>query len=226
MQTLRAAVDAVVNALKENDATQVEDLADIDSRMRDAIGAMRNNAQARNQRLLERLNAMPQDMRPTDIGNARYRSERYSQNVYNANFEFLWSRVQTVIPENDPAAKRIEAARSLLDFAVLSLVLGVALLTIWLPLLALEGNALVPFLLLGTLGPVVVRLIYQLVIEAQISLGEVAQGAVDRFRFDALKMLHIKPPATLSAEREIWSTLSDIAHGDAPNSDMVWTNPS
>jgi hypothetical protein len=41
-----------------------------------------------------------------------------------------------------------------------------------------------------------------------------------------LKMLHIKPPATLSAEREVWSTLSAMARGDAQNADFVWTGQS
>jgi hypothetical protein len=63
------------------------------------------------------------------------------------------------------------------------------------------------------------------VVASQIGLGEVAQGIVDRFRFEVLKMLHIKPPATLAAEREIWSTMAAIARGERASADMVWTAP-
>jgi hypothetical protein len=57
-------------------------------------------------------------------------------------------------------------------------------------------------------------------------LGELAQVVVDRYRFDVLKMLHIKPPATLSAEREIWRALADVAQGKAEEgADIVWNAP-
>jgi hypothetical protein len=98
-------------------------------------------------------------------------------------------------------------------------------MAVWLPLLATYGATPWPFLLLGITGPLVVRFFYQLVVESQISLGDLAQGVVDRYRFDVLKMLHIKPPATLLAEREIWSNQYDIARGDKPGADIVWTAP-
>jgi hypothetical protein len=225
IEDLRAAVDAVANALRRNDATQDPDLGDLDAQILDAVGTALDNARTQYERQLERYKKLPRDVQPTAIGNARNQSELYSQSVYNVEFAFLWPRVQMVIPENDPIAKRIDAARSLVDFAVLSLVLAVALLAIWLPILAMQGASPWPFLILGAGGPVLVRFFYQLVVESQISLGEIAQGVVDRFRFDLLKMLHIKPPATLSAERELWSTLSAVVRGDAQNADFVWTGP-
>ena len=115
--------------------------------------------------------------------------------------------------------------RALADFSVLSLMLAAATFCVWLPLLALTQTEPWTFLGLGIGGPLLVRFFYQLMVASQISLGEVAQGVVDRFRFDVLKMLHIKAPATLEAEREIWSTVAAIARGERPSTDMIWNAP-
>jgi len=220
--SMQAAVDAVGAALRVNSAVLVPILDALITGVLNGLDRVRNNAVALNERRLEIYNKLPPDVQPTEIGNARILSERYSWNAYGVKFEFIWPRVQMVIPENDPSAQRIEAARSLADFAVLTLVLSVLLMAIWLPLLALRGKSTVPFLALGIGGPLFVRFIYQLVVESQISLGEVARGVIDKFRFDVLKLLHIKPPATLSAEREIWAALSAVASGEVQTADIVW----
>jgi hypothetical protein len=104
--------------------------------------------------------------------------------------------------------------------------LAAATLVVWLPLLAFTQREPWSFLALGIGGPFLIRFFYQLVVASQIGLGEVAEGIMDRFRFEVLKMLHIKPPATLAAEREIWSAMAAIARGEGASADMVWTAPS
>jgi hypothetical protein len=64
---------------------------------------------------------------------------------------------------------------------------------------------------------------YRLVVAAQAGLGELVQVVVDRFRFDVLKMLHIKAPPTLAAERELWSLLGTVAARPTPDADLTWT---
>jgi hypothetical protein len=229
-------LDAVEQALLfATTSTPVAANATLESlvlRFTDTLGLINDYARDPRDRCVERYSRLPRVVQSTAIGNARRLSENYGLDMYRADFAFLWSRVQMVIPDTDPVARRIEAARSVIDFAVLSLVLSVVSLAIWLPLQAFLGNTPWVFLLLGTVGPLVIHLFYQLVVESQISLGEVVQGAVDKFRPDVLKMLHIKPPATLSAEREIWTTLSSIARGEARSArgeardqDMMWDHP-
>jgi hypothetical protein len=220
----------IKEALEKNDPSQDNDLNSFNSRMLAILDLAVTEAGARTRRQQDRTKRLPPDARdvqPTASGNARSLSELYSQRVYNVEFGFLWSRVQMVIPENDVASKRIEAARSLVDFAVLSLVLGTASIAVWLPILAWRDTTPWPFLLLAILGPLFVRFCYQLVVESQNSLGEVAQGIVDKYRFDVLKMLNIRPPVTLSEERRIWSSLSAVARDDpeARNTDFVWAKP-
>jgi hypothetical protein len=223
--TLWIVVGAAAFALNTNAAAQSGILGGLEGRILDALDKADENARDRFQRLLQQHNKLPPEPQPTRAGEARNLSELYSRRVYDVEFAFIWPRVQMVIKDDDPSTKRIEAARALADFSVLSLMLAVATLVVWLPLLALTQKEPWSFLGLGIAGPLLVRFFYQLVIESQISLGEAAQGIVDRFRFDVLKMLHIKPPATLAAEREIWSTMAAIARGERPAGDVVWTVP-
>lgn len=232
-------INAVARALETNKTSTTPGLAALPLATLAVLNGRteRNTVAARARyeikRLDDRRKAMPREVQPTMIGNARDLSEQYSQRVYQVDFGFLWPRVQLVLKEEDAVSKRIDAARALVDFAVLSLVLSTALLLVWLPLLAARADSPWAFLLLGAIGPIFVRFFYQLVVESQISLGELVQVVVDKYRFDVLTMLHIKPPATLSAEREIWRTLSAVARGEPPPdadgslpyAELVWNAP-
>jgi len=176
-------------------------------------------------RRLDRKRRLPPQVQATSMGNVRQYLENYANDVYHADFDFLWPRVQAVIGETDAMAKRIEAARSLADFAVLSILLTIVTILVWLPVLAMLDSTPWRFLLVGILGPAVGWVFFNLIVESQISLGEVAQIAIDRFRFEVLKTLHIKPPSTLSAERQIWRTLRDAARGEGADADIAWTLP-
>ena len=176
-------------------------------------------------RRLDRKRRLPPQVQATSTGNVRQYLENYANDVYHADFNFLWPRVQAVIGETDAMAKRIDAARSLADFAVLSLLLTIVTMLVWFPALSLMDTAPWRLLAVGILGPVVGWVFFHLVVESQISLGELAQIAIDRFRFEVLKTLHIKPPPTLSAERQIWKALSEAARGEGVDADVAWTLP-
>jgi len=176
-------------------------------------------------RLLDRKRRLPPQVQATSMGNVRQYLENYANDVYHADFDFLWPRVQAVIVETDAMAKRIDAARSLADFAVLSVLLTIVTMLVWLPLLAALDTTPWHFLIVGIFGPVVAWLFFHLMLESQVSLGELAQIATDRFRFEVLKTLHIKPPLTLSAERQIWKTLCEAARGEGIDADIAWTLP-
>ena len=164
-------------------------------------------------------------MQATSIGNVRQYLENYANDVYQADFDFLWPRVQAAIGDLDMMAKQIDAARSLADFAVLSLLLTIVTVFVWVPTFALQDTTPWRFLAVGICGPVVGWLFFHLIVESQVGLGEHAQIAIDRFRFDVLKTLHIKPPLTLSAERQIWKTLCEAARGEGEAADIAWTLP-
>jgi hypothetical protein len=167
----------------------------------------------------DRRRRLPRQVQPTSMGNVRQYHENYANNVYHADHDFLWPRVQAVIGETDVMGKRIEAARSLADFAVLSVLLTIVTMLVWLPMLAALDTTPWRFLAVAILGPVIGWLFFHLVVESQVSLGELAQIAIDRFRLEVLKTLHIKQPLTLSAERQIWKTLCQAARVEGVNAD-------
>jgi hypothetical protein len=210
-RSIPAATDSIVDRLEQSFFQVLADLAIM--------------AGSHAERRLDRKRRLPPQVQATSMGNARQYLENYAKDVYHADFAFLWPRVQAVIGETDSMAKRIEAARSLADFAVLSVVLAIITMLVWLPLLALLDITPWRFLAVGIFGPVIGRLFFYLVVESQVSLGELAQIAIDRFRFEVLKTMHIKPPLTLSAERQIWKTLSEAARGEGLDADIAWTLP-
>jgi hypothetical protein len=197
----------------------------INDLLRQAAEAGDQLSQRQLERTREQLRRFPRDVQPTDVGNARARSERYCREMYGVDFNYIWPRLQFVIPDNDAAAQRIEAAKALIDFAVLSLVLTTTLVLVWLPLLASRGRSPWLFLMLAGFGPLLIGFFYQLVVETQISFGDVVQGVVDHSRFELLKKLHVKPPATLADERLIWAWLQAAADGEPINTDVIWTPP-
>jgi hypothetical protein len=234
INVVEAAVARVAGALRANaselpagavNAARASRLTTIHRRMIDLLREAEDEANFLFQRHADRADKLPRDVQPTEVGNARVRAERYCREMYRVDFDYIWPRLQFVIPETDSAAKRIEIARALVDFAVLSLVFSIVLLGTWLPMLALYGDSPWPFLVLGGTGPLFVGFFYRLVVETQISFGDVVQGVVDRFRFELLKMLHVKAPATLSDERQIWSWLAEAPNSDLGGLDVVWTAP-
>jgi len=165
-----------------------------------------------------------EDPQATRIGDARVVAERYSEDVYQAEFEYLWPRLQLMVPANDPVAERIGAARAQVEFAVLSLLLMLSVPVVWLPLLALTTRT--PWLLLGigAAAPMFAGFFYQLVFVSQVALGEVVKVAIDRYRLDVIKMLHQPRPATLSGERELWRQLGAAGRRGIV-SDLIYQYP-
>jgi hypothetical protein len=89
IRAMQGVVDTVAAALDANGATMLPGLEELDSRMRDIVSAVRNEVATQYDRRTELYNSMPPVMRPTAVGNARFRSELYSQNAYSAGFDFI-----------------------------------------------------------------------------------------------------------------------------------------
>jgi hypothetical protein len=184
-------------------------------------------AVARNSTLLAIKN--PQATRMAD---ARLLIESYSFNVYQADFDYIWPRLQLVLPEQQGGqaapnafAERLASSRSQVDFAVLSLALVFTVPAVWLPLLAVGAGPPWLFLAIGLASPFLAGFFYQLAVEAQIGFGEVVKSAIDANRLTLLKTLHQPLPATLSAERELWKKLR-LAEEAADVNDLVYRYPT
>jgi hypothetical protein len=151
--------------------------------------------------------------RATRIGDARATVQRYTADVYNADFDYVWPRIQLAMSKDTDLRDRILAAEGQVDFAALSLALLAILPMIWIPLLAVYATSVYPLLIMGAVVPVVALVLYEVLFSSEIAFGAVVKVVVDRYRLDLLTLLKQPLPATLGAERQMWGQLSAIDDG-------------
>jgi hypothetical protein len=154
-----------------------------------------------------RMNYVPYDIRPTRVGNSRAALERYPSVAYNAEYEFLWPRLQMILLNDKTITPAVETATAQLNFAVLMTALSAVSSLIWIPVLGLVGNSLTLYITLGLTLPGFTLFLYQLVHETQKAFGSVIEMAIDGLRFELLKALRQPLPSSLKAEQETWKNL-------------------
>ena len=231
MDALSAAVDLMIVALNAN-ATEVPDnytgtdkllVAQLDrlqNELVDLLQAAEIDADHRLQSLSTLHSRTSYDNpQATRMADTRFLVEKYPLDAYDVDFDYIWPRLQMVMPskgnDSEPAsfASRLAAARDQIDFAVLCLALSLTIPAVWLPYLAYTAVSPVKFLVIGTAAPLLVIFFYQIAVESQVAFGKSMKAAIDNYRFDLLsKNLRLGLPATLAEERELWSQLRAIDH--------------
>jgi hypothetical protein len=216
----RAALDALRTALKTNAVNLASSdrhaarLAKARETLRSLIDEGEDEARYALVRASEKCNR--HTLLPTRIGDARVRTESYSRDSYHVEFDFIWPRIQMLLPKPDETGhdfnERLNDAQSQVSFAVLSFVLTLTVPLVWLPLLAALSTTLWLFLLVAVASPPVLVLLYELVVQSQRTFGDVVRVAIDMYRHRVLaEILHQPAPATLSTERQLWERLAAAA---------------
>jgi hypothetical protein len=155
----------------------------------------------------------PQATRMADI---RLLSEQYCSKAYGVDFDYIWSRLQFVVPaqsgsgNTDSLSDRLATARAQVDFSILSIALSLTVPLVWLPYLAWAGESPVKYLVIAAAAPLLVCLFYFVALESRTAFGDVAMAAADMHRFALLSGLHLAMPASLADEREVWGDLQRI----------------
>ena len=189
---LEAAQTLLIRLLNDADADATHNVEMLTARYRTALAL--DNPQA------------------TRMGDARMLTERYSYDAFRVTFDYLWPRLEMAMPDQGALFDRMVAARAQIDFAMLSLLLIISVAVVWIPVLVCMDTSPWLFLAIGTVTPVLVGFLYQLAFESQITFGEMVKALMDRYRFDVLTTVLSQPlPATLSAERYLWTTLQNSA---------------
>ena len=169
-------------------------------------------------------NYIPEEPRPTRLGNLRAVAESYSVKTYGVRFDYLWTRLQPLLLKDDKMGPMAELAKAQLDFSLLMLGLTLATTVAWLLVLPFIGNAAWVFIVIGAFGPIAIRFFYLMVEESQVLYGAVVQSCVDMFRLNALALLRQPLPDTLAIERDIWGDLQSLR--DAENKiDLKFVHP-
>lgn len=177
----------------------------------------------------ERVRVAPalRNPRATLIGDARYVVESYAEDVYRADFDFLWPRLLVAVraeKADDPVLASIENARAQADYAILSLVLLLTIPAIWLPTLIVRGGPAWLFLAIGAATPVLLKFFYQLVFENQLAFGDVIKSTIDKHRLLVFKMLGVPQPTSRSNERLLWEQILR-AEKDGRTTDLLYIPP-
>jgi hypothetical protein len=147
------------------------------------------------------------------VGDARRLAERYSEDTYRVDFDYVWTRIQMLLPNDDSGfPQRLSDAQSQVSFSVLALMLALTVPLAWLPILFVTANTPWLFLTIGILSPLVLLFFYYLVVQSQSVFGEVVRVAIDKYRLQVLTEIMRQPlPATLAAERILWKGLKQAS---------------
>ncbi|WP_027154888.1 hypothetical protein [Mesorhizobium sp. WSM2561] len=214
-ETARIAAAALIDALTKNasnlppvhpDRANASALARAKSTLISLIDEAMAESAYRIARVASRYHRI--DLLPTRVGDARRFAERYSDDTYQVEFNYLWPRIQMLLKDDDAFSVRLSDAQSQVNFSVLALALALTVPLVWLPILLYTSNTPWLFLAIGFLSPPTAFFLYELIVQSQSVFGEIVRVAVDKYRLPVLTEIMRQPlPATLAAERILWERL-------------------
>lgn len=214
---LQPAVAAVGSALRLNDANAVPAVnglhVTLSKRLDEAVRRLRGE--------INRLSAERQftfdseRVEATTLGNIARTAPSYAADRYGMNLDALWTRLQKVLQDNDKFYQSVLDAKTQLDFLVNFWWLTASTTLFWLPALALSSRTVFWFLGISVAGPLLALLWYRLAARAYGVFSDILRSAVDLYRFDLLKSLHLPLPQGLGDEKELWEQLNRLSWGDA-----------
>ena len=161
----------------------------------------------------------PKEFLPTKLGNILRSAEMYSEERYGMSCAFWWPRLWPLLSENlkSEIEDSLTPMISLLNLA--SLLPFVALCGIFIPLLRkqflLQGTSFADLLFAGSfliILLVIFWILYEVASTQAVSYGMTIRAAVDLYRFELFKSLHIEYPKNSIEERIIWTNLQDWLH--------------
>lgn len=163
---------------------------------------------------------------PTRLANIAEVHREYGLQRYGMDTELFWLRTLKIARGDSGFYPVIEDAKIQLDFAVAATALLGLHAFLWptgflTALLWMRTPTLVPYLVLAlitVLSLVAMRIFYEMVLQTYRTFSEAVRSAIDLYRFDLLRALHVALPNTPRQEKELWEHLSTwtVREDDAP----------
>jgi hypothetical protein len=148
---------------------------------------------------------------PTAAGNMARAVAAYATSRYGFSIDLLWSRLQAVMPKE--AYSTLQDAKAELDSLIALWWLALGTIVVWWFVSALAG-ALMTFVIVALIGPLFCAVLSFLVLESYRGFHDLLRSAVDLYRFELIKALHLPLPDGPVAERALWSSIAEQAeHG-------------
>lgn len=151
---------------------------------------------------------------PTVLGNVAAGMQSYAIGRYRMDLDTMWSRLQPLLQTRKEFYAGLEDAKLRLDFLVACTWLCAATSVVWIVALPFASGPWLAFLAVALLGPIATRLCYWSAVQSYLAFADLVRTAIDLYRFDLLKALHVNLPTRLGHERRIWQALSmTISYG-------------
>lgn len=166
--------------------------------------------ESRHTRLMTQiLTWFPQDPKylgPTRMANLAQVHREYGLNRYGLDMEMFWLRLLKVIKEDENYFPLLEEAKMQLDLSVAATALLFITTSVW-SVLGVFAGSRYPFMVTIAVGPLAIVIFYRVVLENYRTFSEAVRGAVDLYRLELLRALHLALPPNSVAERETWTRL-------------------
>jgi hypothetical protein len=214
---IQVEVDAMTVALKNNNPelpTEESENLDIDHGA--LLRLIRYAADKWEAQVVKDLNQVQfefagKNVGPTKMGNISEIASYYAASRYSMNLEVFWTRLQKVLQGDVNFYSVLQDAKLQLDFLVGLFWLTLTFTMIWVILLPYFGEANSLFLLIAIFGPVLTWIWYLIALQNNRAFSDLLCAAIDLYRLDLLKMLHVPLPVNAEQERILWKTLEQRA---------------
>jgi hypothetical protein len=159
---------------------------------------------------------------PTAMGNIAASVRSYADSRYSLNLDLVWTRLQKIIQGDEKFFAVLQDSKTQLDFLVALFWSTVAYSLFWGAIMPLAGfrlrhlqliwiglgiiPAYHPLILLGGVALAVIW--YAIALQNYRAFADLLRSAVDLYRLDLLKFLHLPLPKSPAEERELWEALT------------------
>ncbi|HEV2416888.1 MAG TPA: hypothetical protein VGX94_03725 [Terriglobia bacterium] len=154
------------------------------------------------------LNFARNQIAATRMGNIALSVQGYFTSRYSLNFNFFWTRIQQVLQKEDKFFDVLQAAKAQLDFHVALFWLLFLFAVVWTPCSALWSFSiwLLAFAVIG--APLAAWMFYELAVQSYRAYADLLRTTVDLYHFNLLNSLHIRHPASIDDERQVWIAIN------------------
>jgi hypothetical protein len=158
------------------------------------------------------------EVAPTRMGNIAGIASHFAATRYSMNLDILWTRLQKVAASDSNFYSGLQDAKLQVDFLVALIWYSTLFSLTWVVVLPLLGEGRNVFLWVAVLGPLASYAWYEIALRNYRAFADVLCAAVDLFRLDLLKALHVQLPVNAEQELLLWESLEQrLVYGEHSN---------
>jgi hypothetical protein len=150
------------------------------------------------------------NLAPTTIGNIGRTARSYALSRYNMDLDIFWTRLQKTLRGAKEFYDVLQDSKTIVDSLVALTWLAGLFTLIWMIVLPWVATSESDFLFVGIAGPILTIGIYTLACRSYLVFTDLLRSAVDIYRFNLLKDLHVPMPYGSDEEKRLWGQLGGL----------------